>query len=127
MQVDGSTLPENKCLFLVCVRLMVDDTTYEELEFYQLMETHNKGRFAFENLKKNSEVNKIPLKHLIRIAADSAPSMIGKYRELITYYKELNLDIFTIHYDIHRQHLAAKKLSVCLNDSLSVVIKAVTK
>ena len=51
MQVDESTLPENKCLFLVCVRLIVDDTTYEELAFSQLTETHSTGRFVFKKLK----------------------------------------------------------------------------
>ena len=53
--------------------------------------------------------------------------MIGKYRELITYYKELNHDNFTIHCDIHRQHLVAKNLSVRLNDSLNFMIKAVKR
>ena len=60
MQVDESTLPENKCLFLVCVRLIVDDTTYEELAISQLMETHSTGRFVFEKIKKYFEVNKQP-------------------------------------------------------------------
>ena len=54
------TLPENKCLFLVCVRLIVDDTTYEELAISQLMETHSTGRFVFEKIKKYFEVNKQP-------------------------------------------------------------------
>ena len=49
--------------------------------------------------------------------------MIGKYRELITYYKDLNPDIQTILSDIHRQ----KKLSVRLNDLLNFMIKAVNK
>ena len=53
--------------------------------------------------------------------------MIGKYRGLITYFKELNPYIFTIHCVIHRQHLVAKKLSVRLNDLLKLVIKAVNK
>ena len=53
--------------------------------------------------------------------------MIGKYRELIKYYKELNPDMFTIHCDIHRQNLVAKSLSVRLNDLLNFVIKSVNK
>ena len=50
MQVDESSLQENKYLFLVCVRFIVDDTTYKELAFSQLMETHSTGRFVFEKL-----------------------------------------------------------------------------
>ena len=60
MQVDESTLPGNKCLLLVCVRLIIDDTTYEELAISQLMETHSTGRLVFEKIKKYFEVNKIP-------------------------------------------------------------------
>ena len=48
MQVNESTLPENKCNFLVCVRLIVDNTTYEELAFSQLMETYSTKRLVFE-------------------------------------------------------------------------------
>ena len=93
------------------------------------METHSTGRFVFENLKNilNTFKSKIPSKHLEEIATDGAPCMIGKYRELITYYKDLNPDIFSIHCDIHRQHLVAKKFSVRLNDSLNFLIKAVNK
>ena len=47
MQVEESTLPEN----LVCVRLIVDNTTYEELAFSQLMESYSTGRPVFKKLK----------------------------------------------------------------------------
>ena len=104
MHVDESTFPGNKCLLLVCVRVIVDDTTYEELAFSQLMETHSTVRLCLKNLKIY-EVNKIPLKHLIGIATDDAPSMVGKYHEFITYFKELNPKIITNHCVIHRQHL----------------------
>ena len=45
------------------------------------------------------------------------PSMIGRLRGLITYFKELNPELFTIHCVIHRQHLVAKTLSVRLHHS----------
>ena len=111
-----------------CLRaLIVDDKTYEELAISELMETHSTGELVFEKIKKYFEINKIPTKHLIGIATDGAPSMVGKYRGLITYFKGLNPDIFSIHCVIHRQHLVAKNLSVRLNDSLNFVIKAVNK
>ena len=53
--------------------------------------------------------------------------MIGKYCELIIYFKELNPEIVTIHCVVNRQHLVAKKFSVRSNDSLNLVIKAVNK
>ena len=53
--------------------------------------------------------------------------MIGKHRESIAYFKELNPEIITMHCIMHCQHLAANKLSVRLNDSFNFVIKAVNK
>ena len=97
MQVDESTLPGSKCLILVCMRLVNDNTVYEELAFSDLMETNSTGRLVFEKIIRYFEVNKIPSKHLIQVATDSVPSMIGKYRGLITHFKDLNPDILTIH------------------------------
>ena len=38
MQVDESTLPGSKYLIIVCMRLIKNDTVYEELAFSDLME-----------------------------------------------------------------------------------------
>ena len=83
MQVDESTLSGNKCLLIVCVRLTVGDTTYKELAISQLMETHSTGQLMFEKIKQYFELNEIPLKNLIGIATDEAPSTIGRLRRLI--------------------------------------------
>ena len=97
MQDDESTLPGSKCLILVCVRLINNNTVYEELAFSDLMETNSTRRLVFEKIIRYFEVNKIPSKHLIRIATDGAPSMISKYRGLNTHFYDLNTDILTIH------------------------------
>ena len=52
MQVDESTLPGNKCLILVCVRLINNNTVYEELAFSDLMETNSTERLVFEKNHK---------------------------------------------------------------------------
>ena len=67
------------------------------------------------------------LNNLIGIETDGAPSMIERHRGLITYFKELNPELFTIHCVIHRQHLVAKNFNVHLHNSLNIVIKAVNK
>ena len=97
MQVDESILPGSKCLILVCVRLIKNNSVYEELAFSDLMETNSKGRLVFEKIVRYFEVNNIPSKHHIRIATYGTPSMIGKYRGFIKYFKDLNPDILTIH------------------------------
>ena len=75
MQVDESTLPGSKCLILVCMRLVNNNTVYEELAFSDLMETNSTGRLVFEKIIRYFEVNKIPSKHLIRIATDGFHSL----------------------------------------------------
>ena len=102
------------------MRLINNNTVYEELAFSDLMETNSTERLVFEKIIRFFEVNKIPSKHLIQITIDSALSMIGKYRGLIRNFKDLNPEIITIH----RKHLVAKVLSYCLNNSLNLVIKA---
>ena len=126
IQVDESTLPGNKCL-LLCVRMVVGDKTYEELAISQLMETHSTGQLVFNKIKNYLESNKIPLENIIGIATDGAPSMVGRHVGLITFFKKVNPNLFTIHCVIHRQHLVAKKLSNHLHTSLNLVIKAVNK
>ena len=111
----------------MCVRLIVGDTTYEELAISQLMETHSTGQLMFEKIKQYFKLNEIPTKNLIGIATYGAPSIIGRHRGLNTNFKELNPELITIHSVIHRQHLVAKKLSVRLHNSLNLVIKAVNK
>ena len=97
LQVDESTLPGSKYLILVCVRLINNNTVYEELAFSDLMETNSTVRLVFEKIIRYFEVNKILLKHLLRIVTDGASSMIGKYRGIITHFKDLNPDILTIY------------------------------
>ena len=78
IQVDESTLPGNKCLLLVCVRIIVDDKICEELAMSQQMKTHSIGHLVFNKIKNYFESNKIPLENIIGIATDGAPSMVGK-------------------------------------------------
>ena len=70
MQVDESTLLGSKCIFLVSVHLISNDTVYEELTFSDLMETHSTGRLVFAKIIRYFEVNEIPSKHRIRTPTD---------------------------------------------------------
>ena len=76
------------------MRLINNDTVYEELDLSDLIETHSTERLVFEKIIRYFEINKTPLKHLIK--KDGAPSMIGKYRGLITHFKGLNPEILTV-------------------------------
>ena len=94
--------------------MIIGNTTYKELAIFQLMETHSTGQILFEKVKGYFEINKIPIKNLIVVATDGAPSMIGYHRGLITYFKQLNSKVFTMHCVIHGQHLVVYKFSTRL-------------
>ena len=69
---------------------------------------------------------------MVAIATYGSPSMIGKYSEVVSRLKKDNPSLFSIHcvvYQsiVHRQHFAAKKLSVKLNHSSNIIIITVNK
>ena len=76
-----------------------------------------KGLTVYEKIKNYFELKSILLEHLIAIATDGAPSMIGKYSEVVSRLKKDNPSLFSIQCVVYRQHLVAKELSVKLNHS----------
>ncbi|KAK9685210.1 hypothetical protein QE152_g38216 [Popillia japonica] len=58
-------------------------------------------------------------------ATDGAPAMVGRYKGFLALLKKEHPDIICIHCVAHREHLAAKRLTSSLHDSLNLVITAV--
>ena len=67
------------------------------------------------------------LTNVIACATDDAPFVMGCYHGFIAFLKSDNLNVIICHCIIHRQHLVAKNIGGCLNQSLKTVIKVVTK
>jgi hypothetical protein len=91
------------------------------------LETDTKGKSIFDILENYFKEKGIPLDNIVSVATDSAPTMVGRYRGLISYLKKAVPNVVAVHCVIHRQHLVAKNLSDRLHCSLQYVITAVNK
>ncbi|VVC43065.1 Hypothetical protein CINCED_3A015898 [Cinara cedri] len=110
IQLDESTLPDNKALLLA--KNLMTDTKRESI--YHTLEEYFKEK-------------EIPMCNILSVATDGAPAMVGCHRGFIAYLKKTVPNVLTIHCVIHRQHLVAKNLSECLHKSLHYVISAINK
>ena len=88
----------------------------EDLLFSKLIINY-KGLTVYEEIKNYFELKSISLEHLVAIATDGAPSMIGKSSGVVYRLKKYNPSLFSIHCVVHRLHFVAKELSVKLNHS----------
>ena len=98
----------------------------EDLLFSKLIINY-KGLTVYEEIKNYFELKSISLEHLVAIATDGAPSMIGKSCGVVSRLKKDNTSLFSIHCVVHRQHFVAKELSVKLNHSSNIIIRTVNK
>jgi hypothetical protein len=69
----------------------------------------------------------IPFTNVIACANDEAPAMVGRHHGFISRLKNVALNVLTIHYIIHRQHLVAKNLNGRLNKSMRIIINVINK
>ena len=126
-------MPGNESLLLGYVRFVHNGVLCEELEIAFSLNTGTRGKTVFQEAKSYFETNAIPLTNVIACATDGAPSTMGRYSGFDAFLKSENPNVIICHCMIichcviHRQHLVAKNISGCLNQSLKAVIKAVNK
>ena len=128
IQLDESTITDNNALLMAYVRYFNENgVLQEEMLFVQNLITDTKGVSIFTAVKSDLEKNNIPLTNIVACAIDGVPSMVDRYRGFIAYLKKEAPNVFCIHCVIHRQHLAAKHLSIILHSSLNIIISAINK
>uniref|UniRef100_A0A5S6Q2I0 DUF4371 domain-containing protein n=1 Tax=Trichuris muris TaxID=70415 RepID=A0A5S6Q2I0_TRIMR len=127
LQLDESILPGNEALLLAYVRFIKAEQVVQEMLFAKELITDTRGESIFLVLKDFFEEKEIPLSNITAVATDGAPAMTGRQRGFIAHLKQVVPDIVAVHCVIHREHLAAKRLSNRLNSSLQLVINAINK
>ena len=127
LQLDESSWPGSESLLLGYVRFVHNGVFCDELAIALSQNTDTRGETVIQEVKTYFETNAIPLTNVIACATDGAPPMMGRYRGFNAFLKSENLNVVICHWVIHRQHLVAKNISGCLNQSLKIVIKAVNK
>ncbi|KFD62778.1 hypothetical protein M514_05178 [Trichuris suis] len=123
LQLDESTLPGNEALLLAYVRFIKDEQLTEEFLFSRELSTDAKGESIFRVVDHFFKQKAIPLKNIIAVATYGAPSIVGCYRDFVSYLKQMVPEVMCIH----RQQLAVKHMSSRLNESLQYVITAVNR
>ena len=127
LQLDESTLRDNKVLLMAYLRYIYNGLSKEEMLFSKRLETDTKREKIFMVLKQFWEEKNIPIGNIPACASDGAPSMIGRHRGFIAHLKRTVPNAFSIHCVIHSLHLSAKHLTAKLHQSLQIVITATNK
>uniref|UniRef100_A0A5S6QTJ6 DUF4371 domain-containing protein n=1 Tax=Trichuris muris TaxID=70415 RepID=A0A5S6QTJ6_TRIMR len=125
--LDESTLPDNEAILLAYVRFISDEQMKPEFLFARELNTDAKRETIFQVVDDFFKEKGIPLKNIVAVTTDGAPSMVGCHRGFVARLKEVAPDALAVHCVIHRQHLVAKRLSRRLNESLQYVISAVNR
>jgi hypothetical protein len=128
LQIDESTVIDNKAILLAYVRFINEQKEItEEMLFARTLITDTKGSSIFKVVQDYFEEKEIPLTNVSACATDGAPAMSGRHAGFLAHLNKEVPEVITIHCVIHRQHLAAKKLSGVLHETLQLVITGVNK
>ncbi|KAM8790029.1 zinc finger MYM-type protein 6 isoform 3-T6 [Rhynchonycteris naso] len=121
LQIDESLEISNITLLLCYIRFIDNDCSdiKEELLCCIEMPSQISGFEIFELINKYIASKSLNWKHCVGLCTDGAASMTGRYSGLKAKIQEvaMNTVAFT-HCCIHREHLAAEKLSPCLHEIL---------
>ena len=102
MQIDESILRNSESLLLCYVRFISNGEMKEDLLFAKLIINY-KGLTVYEEIKNYFELKSISLEHLVAIATDGSPSMIGKSSRVVSHLKKDNISLFSIHCVVHNK------------------------
>ena len=128
VQLDESTDNTNKAILLVYVRFIDKDNKKLSEEFLTsiALQGNTTGKDIFKAIDGYFNLKNLSWKDCVGLCTDGAAAMTGHKTGLPSLVrKEANSDIVLTHCIIHREMLAAKRLSPDLNEVLTTVVKAV--
>ena len=127
IQLDESTTIADKALLLVYVRFVHEGEVQEDLLFSSNLEATTKGEDIFAKVDEYFAKHELSYQNLVACCSDGAASMMGKNLGFNTRLKRVAPHCKIIHCILHRQALAARKLSPELNNVLSISIKIINQ
>ena len=112
LQLDESTLPGNKALFLAYVRFKNEEQICEELLFAKNLQSNTKGQSIFFGLEEFFHEKEMPLSNILSVATDDAPAMVGRHMGFLTYLKKAVPNIlYNLQYTCHPSLIFSYKKS----------------
>ena len=122
IQLDESTTFTKKAYLLCFVRVEQGDSFREELLCVLSLPGHTTGQATFEALDTYFSKHGISWKKCVGVCTDGANSMLGSRLGLAARIKKVSHpDMVTSHCMLHREQLAAKRMSSELHEVLSEV------
>ncbi|CAK6440924.1 unnamed protein product [Pipistrellus nathusii] len=121
LQIDESSEISNTTLLLCYIRFIDNDCSDIKEELLCCIEMPSKitGVELFELINKYIQSKSLDWKYCVGLCTDGAASMTGRYSGLKEKIHEVAMNTLAFtHCFIHREHLAAEKLSPCLHKIL---------
>ncbi|XP_037355949.1 zinc finger MYM-type protein 6 isoform X3 [Talpa occidentalis] len=121
LQIDESSEVSNTTFLLCYIRFIDYDCSDVKEELLCCIETLSQitGFEIFELVNKYITSKSLNWKHCVGLCTDGAASMIGRCSSLRTKIQEVTRSTVAFtHCIIHREHLAAEKMSPCLHEIL---------
>lgn len=127
IQLDESTTVASEALLLVFVRYLNTNgnSLRSDLLHSVNLSTTTRGEDIFGQILDFFNLHELDFQKLVGCCSDGAASMMDIHKGFVARMKPIVPNCKFIHCFLHRQALAAKKLSPILNDVLSVCIKLV--
>ena len=123
IQLDETTTVTEEALLLIFVRYIKDDELRNDLLESVNLTTTTKGGNIFSAVDEIFQKHQLDYENLIACCTDGAACMMGVNQGFNTRLKAVAPQCRIIHCFIHRQALAAKKLSKNLNNMLFTYVK----
>ena len=122
LALDETTVLRCKALLLTYVRFEHNSQLMEEMLFCESFKDTTTAKDIYNLVINFFAKNDIPLNNIVSVAADGAPSMMGKRNGFLKLLKDENPSIMSVHCVIHRENLVAAALAGELNIVLSKII-----
>ena len=125
LALDESTVRDSEALLLGYTRFKQNLKFVEEMLFCESFKTTTISRDIYAVITQYFTENRIPISYVISLAADGAPTMMGRQNGVLKFLNNDNPNIMAVHCIIHRENLAAATISCELDQLLKKVISEV--
>uniref|UniRef100_A0A8C7ZJR2 Uncharacterized protein n=1 Tax=Oryzias sinensis TaxID=183150 RepID=A0A8C7ZJR2_9TELE len=125
LQLDESTDVTNAVLLLVFVRYRWDSSLQEDILFCGELPTRATAEECFRCMDNYFTENGLDWQNCVGVCSDGAASMTGRHRGVIKQILDLAPEAKWTHCFLHRENLAAKKMSPEFHEVMDVTVKTI--
>uniref|UniRef100_A0A3Q3FIE2 DUF4371 domain-containing protein n=1 Tax=Kryptolebias marmoratus TaxID=37003 RepID=A0A3Q3FIE2_KRYMA len=125
VQLDESTDVTNAALLLVFVRYRWDSSLHEDILFCGELPTRATAQECFRCIDSYFTENGLDWQNCVGVCSDGAASMTGRHNGVIRQILDRAPEAKWTHCFLHRESLAAKKMSPDLQEVMDVSVKTI--